>query len=187
MSDSLTRARAKEAPSVPERVEHIRRMMMRGEWLSRSCTQDLCDAWGLTVADIRKSAAEASRQLAALRSEATLEQMAADREVWLASVERVVSLALAATETKFDRDGVPIETAAPDFRAALAGLEMLARAQGIVLTPSAAQMTATYLRAVLERLPEEMRTQVVAEIRETKLERRPALSGVVVRVEEQGK
>lgn len=173
------------------RVAHIRGLMLRGEWRGKVSAMQLAGEWACDVDTVRDYSAEASRQVALLRDDESLEQAAADREVWLASVERVVQDALSHTKTWTRKDGEEFTTPAPDFRAALKGLEMLAIAKGIPTTEGGVYTATSGYSALLTHLanvlPPDAYGLVVGSLQQVKFDVAKRLpSGVVVRVEREG-
>lgn len=60
---SDSRAPAREAPTVGERVAHIRDLMVGGEWVTGRTPFELAELWGVEPSTVRNYSAEASRQI----------------------------------------------------------------------------------------------------------------------------
>ena len=146
-----------------QRVAHVRGMMNRGEWRGRLSLVDLAERWDLTESAMRGISAEASKQLRLLNDDETLETLRAERERWIATCERVIAEAFA-RKRHMVVAGVLEEVASPDLKTVQATLEMLARAKGIVLAPTTADLTTRYVSVLLESLPGPLAEQVRAEL-----------------------
>ena len=51
------------APSKPERVDTIRKLMLTGQWVTGQTGVDLAKRWGLSISSLKADAAEASRSI----------------------------------------------------------------------------------------------------------------------------
>lgn len=54
---------AQDTPKPAERLKHIKRMMVEGEWREGVSDHELSELWGVDASTVRHSSAEASRAL----------------------------------------------------------------------------------------------------------------------------